>query len=494
MFHSLQSRLFLNGLIIVLMGMGLAGFLFWQAAESLYLDTQKENLLAQAELTAAALQSQPLPVTPIEPYSQLSNVQPGFHTRVLDREGTVVIGLPLAAGGQAVQMPAAEDYAVVSPQDLLVRPEIISARQGHAAVEVRTVLDGQRRVMYAAAPILADDGSVNGLVYLADPLPRGGLPARFLVQLVMAGLAAAALALLAGTLLSRRITRPVFAITAGAAAVSEGDLNRVVLAQSGIRELDTLGDSFNRMVSSIRKSDQAQNAFVADVAHELRTPLTVIKGTVDTLEDGAMDDIEGRGPLLASMQRETDRLIRLVNNLLVLTRADAGLLKLNLKPVDLVLLAQQRCDHLSPLATKKGVKLEIKSEGLFCVKGDEDRLSQVLDNLLDNAIRYSPENGVVTVEITHGEKQVLNCSIHDSGPGIPPEHLPHIFDRFYRVEASRNRQGGEAGLGLAIARALIHTQGGSILAESLPGGGTTLRISLPTARDCSKTDGFLTQS
>ena len=172
MSHSLQSRLFLNGLVIVLLGMGLAGILFWQAAENLYIDTQKENLLAQAELTAAALQGQQLPVAPVEPYSQLSNVQPGFHTRVLGREGTVVIGLPLAAGGQAVQMPAAEDYAVVSPQDLLVRPEIISARQGQAAVEVRAVLDGQRRVMYAAAPILAEDGSVNGLVYLAVPLPR----------------------------------------------------------------------------------------------------------------------------------------------------------------------------------------------------------------------------------------------------------------------------------------------------------------------------------
>ena len=142
------------------------------------------------------------------------------------------------------------------------------------------------------------------------------------------------------------------------------------------------------------------------------------------------------------------------------------MLKLNLKSVDIAELAQQRCDHLSPLAAKKGVKLEIKSEGNSCAKGDEDRLSQVLDNLLDNAIRYSPEGGVVTVEITPGEKQVLNCSIHDSGPGIPPEHLPHIFDRFYRVEASRIRQGGEAGLGLAIARALMQAQGGGISAES----------------------------
>ena len=153
------------------------------------------------------------------------------------------------------------------------------------------------------------------------------MPVGFIYQLVGAGLVAVLLALLAGSLLARRVTAPVSAITRGATAVSNGDLNQQVPAQSGIRELDDLGKSFNQMVDSLQQSDQAQNAFVADVAHELRTPLTVIKGTIETLEDGAMDDIKGRGPLLTSMQRETDRLIRLVNDLLVLTRADAGMLE-----------------------------------------------------------------------------------------------------------------------------------------------------------------------
>jgi signal transduction histidine kinase len=475
---SLRVRLFLNGLIILVLGMGLAGYLFWRAAEGLYLSTQTENLLAQAELTAALLRGQSLPVVPAENYSQVSNVMPGLHTRVLSDQGAVVIGLPLAQTGQAVQMPAAEEFALVPPQDLLQRPEIKSALQGESASAVREVLKEKRRVLYAAAPIQADDGSVNGLVYLAVPLPAGGLPAGFLWQLGGTALAAISLALLAGSLLARRITRPVTAITRGAAAVSGGNLDQRVPEDSDIHEVDSLGQAFNRMVSDLKQSDQAQNAFVADVAHELRTPLTVIKGTIETLEDGAMDDLEGRGPLLTSMQRETDRLIRLVNNLLILTRADAGMLKLKLASLDLAELARQRCSHLAALAAPRGVTFAQKSGCAVMVQGDEDRLAQVLDNLLNNAIRYSPPGGVITVDVS-ADGNEARCSVHDDGAGIPEKHLPYVFDRFYRADVSRNRQGGESGLGLSIARALVEAHHGEIHAQSRPGEGTTFSFRIP---------------
>ena len=487
MFHSLRVRLFLNGLIILLLGMGLAGLLFWRAAEKLYIVTQTDNLLAQARLTAAALQGQPLLAAPVEPYNQEANTSPGMHTRVLGIEGAVIIGLPLAAANTTVQVPAAEKSVSVTPEELLQRPEIIAARQGQAASAVRAVLPEKRRVLYAAAPIYDENGSINGLVYLAMPLPISGLPGDFLLQLFGAGLAAVVLALLAGTLLARRITAPVSAMTRGAVAVSGGDLNQNIPIQSGIRELDNLGQSFNHMVVSLRQSDQAQNTFVADVAHELRTPLTVIKGTIETLEDGAMDDMDGRGPLLISMQRETDRLIRLVNDLLILTRADAGMLKLELEPLDLGNLAKQRCAHLAPLAACRDVTFAVKVEGMPCVLGDEDRLAQVLDNLLDNAVRYSPEGAVVAVDIAPRGNEYC-CRVHDGGPGIPEKHLPYIFDRFYRAESSRNRQSGGAGLGLAIARALVLAQGGSIDAESQPGCGTTVSFYLPTNPDCHEVD------
>jgi signal transduction histidine kinase len=485
--QSLRTRLFFNGLIIILLGMVLAGVLFWHAAERLYIETQTENLLAQARLTAAALQDHSLPVTPIEPYLQTTNALPGLHTRLLGTEGAVLIEFPMVLSDAMVQVPPVENSTPVTPGELLQRPEIIAAREGQASSAIREVAPDNRRVLYAAAPVYDDQGNINGLVYLAMPLPRGGLPAGFIYQLVGAGLVAVLLALLAGSLLARRITAPVSAITRGATAVSGGDLNQRVPVHSGISELDDLGKSFNRMVDSLKQSDRAQNAFVADVAHELRTPLTVIKGTIETLEDGAMDDIKGRGPLLTSMQRETDRLIRLVNDLLVLTRADAGMLKLVLKPLDLGDLAKQRCEHLTPLAGRRGVTFEIQVKKTACVVGDEDRVAQVLDNLLDNATRFSPDGAMVIVEVAQQGKETW-CSIHDDGPGIPKKHLPFIFERFYRAESSRNRQSGGAGLGLAIVHALIQLQGGELFVESQPSRGTTFRFSLPTKTDCHETD------
>jgi signal transduction histidine kinase len=256
--------------------------------------------------------------------------------------------------------------------------------------------------------------------------------------------------------------------------------------ENRIRELDSLGQAFNRMTESLRQADQAKSAFVADVTHELRTPLTVIKGTLETLEDGALNDEEGRGPLLASMQRETDRLIRLVNDLLVLTRADAGTLNLNLQTLDLSQLARTRCEHFTLLAARRQVKLTVSVEDPATptyILGDADRLSQVLDNLLDNAIRYSPDGSTVTVGIRPIGVE-CECTVHDNGPGIPQKHLPMIFERFYRADASRNRQTGGAGLGLAIARALVSAQGGRISVESLEGEGTTVRFTLLSGGNC----------
>ena len=222
MHHSLRIRLFINGLIIILLGMGLAGILFWRAAERLYIETQTENLLAQARLTAAALQGQSFPSTPTDPYLQTTNTLPGLHTRLLGTEGAVLIEFPMALSDATVQVPGAENSSSVTPEELLQRPEIIAARDGQASSAIREVAPRNRRVLYAAAPVYDDNGTINGLVYLAMPLPRGGLPAGFLYKLVEAGLAAVVLALLAGSLLARRITTPVSAITRGATAVSDG--------------------------------------------------------------------------------------------------------------------------------------------------------------------------------------------------------------------------------------------------------------------------------
>ncbi|HSA99911.1 MAG TPA: histidine kinase dimerization/phospho-acceptor domain-containing protein, partial [Anaerolineales bacterium] len=316
--QTIRTRLSLNYLLVLVLGMTLAGALAWLAVERLYVDTQRENLLAQARLIASALQGSALPTESVQPYSQTMNAMPGVHTRILSEGGAVVVGLPLEQA--FTQMPAAEQYASIPTSDLIRRSEIDSALNGTPATAIRRVL-GDQRVLYAAAPVYAANGQINGIVYIATPLPAAGLPTNVILQLIGAMIVAILLATFAGSLLGRKIARPLEGLAAAATSISKGDLKQRVEAESKISELHSLSHTFNNMAESLHQSDEAKKAFIADVTHELRTPLTVIKGTIETLEDGAMDDQEGRGPLLASMQRETDRLIRLVNELLVLTRA-----------------------------------------------------------------------------------------------------------------------------------------------------------------------------
>jgi signal transduction histidine kinase len=479
----IQLRLSLTALAILLLGMGLAAALSWLAVDGLFLDTQRENLLAQARLTASALQGSPFPTSPIEPYLQTSNVLPGIHTRLLGEQGAVIVNLPVLADDTPVQVPLAENSASVSTVDLLQRPEIQSALGGTPATAVRRVASAEnRRVLYAAAPVFSNDGNIDGIVYLATPLPPASLPTNIILQLVGAVVVAVTLAGAAGTLLSSRIAGPLEKLVKAASTVAIGDLDQRVPVDSDIRELHSLGEAFNHMTASLRQSEKAKNAFVADVTHELRTPLTVINGTIETLEDGALDDMEGRGPLLKSMQAETRRLIRLVNDLLVLTRADAGALDLKLESINLGELARARCEALSALAAPRRVTLNVEVGEQVKVRADADRLTQVLDNLLDNAIRHAPDESGVVVRIQR-EYNEIRCVVSDQGAGIPAEHLPFVFERFYRVDSSRNRHTGGSGLGLAIVHSLVAAQGGRIAAESVEGQGTTVTFWLPSGEN-----------
>jgi signal transduction histidine kinase len=476
--RSIRARLSFNYLFVLILGMTLAGLLVWWAVGDLYINTQRENLLAQAKLIAAGLQDAPLPTEPAEPYSQTANVSPGMHTRLISDSGAVVLGLPLA--DQMIQLSESDQFASIPPSELVQRPEIESALNGTPATALRNVIENQR-VLYAAAPVQNSDGKIVGIVYIATPLPSAGLPFRVILQLIGAVAVAVLIAALAGSLLARKISIPLEELAGAAHAVSSGDLKQQISTYTDISELQSLGQTFNEMVDNLRQSDETKKAFIADVTHELRTPLTVIKGTIETLEDGALDDLEGRGSLLNAMMRETDRLIRMVNELLVLTRADAGSLPLNIQDLDLTELAQIRCESLRRTAAQQNVELKVQGQSQM-ISADPDRLSQVLDNLLANAIRHAPQHSTIVVNIQSKIKEV-ECSVSDSGPGIPANHLPLIFDRFYRVESSRDRLSGGTGLGLAIARALVMAHGGNIFATSTEGKGTTVTFWLPVLND-----------
>jgi signal transduction histidine kinase len=509
---SLSLRLTLSYLAVILVGMGIAAPLAWLAVEQVYLDTQRANLLAQAQLVATALQASPEPALALPAYAQTTNALPGIHTWVIAEQNAVVVDVPAkgsgaTAGGVVAPLPylAQNSAGSVSPEELFSRPEIAQALAGQAATAIRRVNlpSTQRRVLYAAAPVLAPDSRVTRIVYVTSPLPDANwqaLPPATRWQLAGALLLAFLLAGGAGWGLARGLARPLHQLAAAARAVAAGNLRQTVPDQSVTTELRALGQAFNQMTASLRQADEAKTVFVANVSHELRTPLTVIKGTIETLQDGALDDVEARTSFLNAMASETERLIRLVNDLLVLTRADAGVLNLQLQPVAIDEIARDRARRLAVIADRRNVQIQVVSSSSAAeaataapsdplrladsappALADPYRLAQVFDNLLENAIRYSPPGSHVTVSLTPAAAE-WQCSVADTGSGIAAQHLPFIFDRFYRADVSRSRASGGSGLGLAITRALVLAQGGRISAQSREGAGTTVTFWLPFAQ------------
>ncbi len=288
------------------------------------------------------------------------------------------------------------------------------------------------------------------------------------------GVAFVAALLLAGVL-TRSILAPVRSLKAAAETVAQGDLAARAPIH-GRDELAELAETFNTMAASLQRAELARQAQTADIAHELRNPLAVLQGTLEALAD------EVYAPTPENIQPALDQvhtLNRLVDDLRTLALADAGELRLDRQPLDVgQLLARVVDAHRAPFA-ERGLALRVETaEALPRIEGDYARLTQVFNNILGNVLRYVPSGGSaqLTATVTNGGVQV---SIRDTGPGVPPDALPHLFERFWRSDASRSRATGGSGLGLAIARHIVVAHGGRIWAELPPGGGLTVAFWLP---------------
>ena len=294
-----------------------------------------------------------------------------------------------------------------------------------------------------------------------------------------AGLLATAIALVLALLLSGQVLRPVQQLTRAAQTLAAGDLTHQVPIR-GNDELATLGQAFNKMTDSLRKSEEQRRAMTADIAHELRTPLAVQRANLEALLDGiyplTADNLQ---PILD----QTNLLTRLVDDLRTLALADAGELRLEKTEVNFGEVLTGILDQFRSAAEMRQVTLVFSNppDNSIIVEGDPDRLAQIMNNLLSNALRYTPEGGSITLKMIRTQEQVT-LKVHDSGPGIPPEALPHLFERFYRADRSRSREKGGTGLGLAIARHLAAAHGGNLTASNHPQGGALFTLTLPTLK------------
>ncbi len=287
---------------------------------------------------------------------------------------------------------------------------------------------------------------------------------------------------LGGWFLSNRALRPIQHITQTAQAITASDLSQRIHYQGATDEVGQLAMTFDQMLERLQAAFDREQRFTADAAHELRTPLTVIKGQIEVTRSRLRSSQE-YDQTLQKLEQEVDRLIRLTNGLLLLARIDQGKLQVSLVEVDLSNLLDVILEQLQPLAAPRRISLLSDLPIALKVQGDSAQLISLFMNLLDNAVKYTPEAGVVRIwNLPLPEDSTNNVQIAVSNTGvICAEHLPHLFERFYRVESARSQHTGGAGLGLAIAHEIARLHGGSLTVQSQPEQGTTFTVTLVAA-------------
>lgn len=333
--------------------------------------------------------------------------------------------------------------------------------------------------------VLQNDGDPIGvLLFPPQPaVPRATLDAvedAFITRvgraIFVSAIAAILLALVMGVLLARTISRPVRELTTATRRLADGDLGQQVPVRTQ-DELGELADSFNQMSTDLAQSTRMRRQMTADIAHDLRTPLSVILGYTEALSDGKLN---GSPQIYSVLHKEAGHLNHLVDDLRTLSLADAGELTLVQRATPAKGLLEQTALAYLPLATEQGVTLRVEaSEGLPALNVDPERVTQVLGNLVSNALRHTEAGGEVLLSAESTPPSTVTLTVRDTGVGIKPDDLPHIFSRFYRGDRARS-QDGSSGLGLAIAKSIVVAHGGEISAESTVGVGTAIRMKLPT--------------
>lgn len=356
------------------------------------------------------------------------------------------------------------------------------SQAAHGEVAFVTVQSGTDKAWRVLVTPVQENGRT--LAVLEIGRPEGELQAALSQLLLLIGIAVpATLALAAGggLFLAQRALSPIDHITRTAGGISAEDLSRRLGMAPTRDEVGRLASTFDGMLERLDKAFQRQRRFTADASHELRTPLAIVSSQVDVTLERPRSAAEYRNALKV-VGSEAERMRQLVSELLTLARADSGQELLEREPLSLDELASEVVGQLGPLATARGVTLALDRVEGVVVAGDQTRLMQLLFNLTGNALKYTPAGGRVTIAAERRQGRAV-LAVADTGIGIDAEHLPHLFERFYRVDKARSRAEGGAGLGLAICDWIARAHGGHIEATSVPGRGSTFTVYLPLAEN-----------
>ncbi|PSM48834.1 two-component sensor histidine kinase [Chroococcidiopsis sp. CCALA 051] len=446
---------------VLLLGLtlsGLTGYLYFRLERKLIskVDTALQIVASQFlgyladEDDSLAFQNKP-----IQRNASRRLRQVGFAIRLITPDGKVVDGF-----GRYRELPAK------------VPTEKGFATRSRNEVEWRTI----------DQPVVRN-GQIVGWLQVAQSLETleeisEELPMEVLFSLPLVLLLAAS----GGLFLSNRALRPIKKINRTAQAIAAtDDLNRRVNYWGAADEVGQLATTFDQMLDRLQAAFEREQQFTANAAHELRTPLAVIKGRIGVTRT-RLRTVAEYDKTLQDLEQEVDRLIRLSNGLLLLARIDRGQFPFNLLSVDLSSLLEVIVEQIQPLAEQQQIAIANHLPAELQVQGDPDCLTNLFLNLLDNAVKYTPAGGIIRLWVKErdSEEKMVEVAVSNTGASIPPEHLPHLFERFYRAESAHGSKNG-AGLGLAIASEIVRLHGGAIVVESNPGQETTFTVNLPAS-------------
>jgi heavy metal sensor kinase len=393
-----------------------------------------------------------------------SDPQEGEHFwRVLDASGQVIEQI----GAYEMELPS-------------IAPDVL-ARALTGQEVFQTVRMGDAPIRVYTAPVNQGAAGVVGVVQLGlslNDVSETLATLRWILTLILP--VTLVIASVGGLFLASRTLRPVDRITRTARSISASDLSQRLNLNLPDDELGRLACTFDAMIARLDEAFRRQRRFTADASHELRTPLTIIKGDL-SLALARPRNADYYHGVLTEVDEEVDQMNRLVDRLLALARADAEGIVIHRRTVDLSVLLADLIEQTHPLVEDKGLTLTAQIAPDLTANVDPDAVTQVVLNLLDNAIKYTASGRVrLSVRCSSAPGGEIQVAVSDSGPGIPTEHLPHLFERFYRVDQARGRELGGAGLGLAIARELARAHGGDVIVHSVPGEGSTFTVHLPT--------------
>jgi len=468
---SLRTRLILSHSLIVVLCLVIVAFavlVLLQEYRTRFALARLDDMTIPIYIQARSLAQRDAPLDEVWANLVEQAQETGIYIFLADDEGNVVRQAS-PKGGPGLQL-----------EKLPIEGELLDVSKPYHGTYTAPRRQNWVFAAYPLAPLFNSPGeSIPEAIVLAMPLSGAlALWAGFAEPFFWAGLIALAVSVAVAIFLARSVYRPLQRVTEAAGKMAQGQYGQEVPV-AGPEEVKGLALAFNHMARQVKLSQQRLRNFVADVSHELRTPLTAIRGFAQAMVDGTAKDSEAQSRAAQIIQDESMRMIRLVDDLLELSRIEFRQIQMSREPVDIVGLLEHCHELFAMQAEEKGVTLRMELETVPHIVGDIDRLEQVFSNLLDNALKHTPEGGSVSILARKASADLVEITVADTGPGIPPEQLPYVFERFYRADALTGKTG--TGLGLAIAREIVRAHGGDIEARSAPGAGAQFIVRLPVS-------------